>query len=211
MIRINLLSGERRVEKAASAGLGAGQKVALLGTALLVLTVLGLGLRYWMLTSREATLASDIVAAQREEARLSVILKQVAEFEARRDRLQQREALVEELRKGQSAPVHMVDQVSRALPDMLWLTSMKQEGYDVTMEGRCLSLTALSDFVGNLESSRYFRKSVEILDSEVEPGENGGPDLITFSVKGTFQMSGIDAPADDPKSKRPARRGGARG
>ena len=35
----------------------------------------------------------------------------------------------------------MIDQVSHALPEMTWLTSLKQVGYDVTIEGRCLALT----------------------------------------------------------------------
>ena len=50
---------------------------------------------------------------------------------------------------------------------MMWLTKLKQNGYDVTIEGRCMSLTALSDFVGNLEAPRYFKRPVEILSSEV--------------------------------------------
>ena len=35
-------------------------------------------------------------------------------------------ALIEQLRKDQTGPVHMLDQISRALPPMLWLTEMKQ-------------------------------------------------------------------------------------
>ena len=138
------------------------------------------------------------------------VLREVADFEARRATLQQRVALIDELRRGQSAPVHMVDQISRALPEMTWLTSMKQDGYDVTIEGRCLNLTALSDFIGNLEASRYFKRPVEIIDSAVVPGaqQQGTqttPDLIRFVVKGTFQMAGIDA---KPATPRPAGRGG---
>lgn len=204
MIRINLLGSELGAEKAPSAGLHIAQKVTILGTVLLVLTVGGLGWRYWSLTEREAQMAQEIVAAQREESRLAEILKQVQDFEARQQQQQQRVTLINELKKGQSAPVHIIDQVSRALPDMLWLTSMKQQGYEVTIEGRCLSLTALSDFVGNLEVSRYFQRPVEILDSQVEPGKEGAPDLITFSVKGTFQMSGIDASTPPAGAKRPS-------
>ena len=46
---------------------------------------------------------------------------------------------------------------------------MTQTGYDVTMEGNCQSLTSLSDFVANLENSRYFARPVEIVTSEVVP------------------------------------------
>lgn len=149
-------------------------------------------------------MARDIDAARREEARLAEVLKQVADFEAQRSNLQQRVALIDELRRGQTAPVHIIDQISRALPEMTWLTSIKQEALDVTIEGQCMNLTALSDFVSNLESSRYFKRPVEIINSEVATSnQQGGPQLIKFVIKGTFQMSGMDTSAP-----RPAGRGG---
>ena len=77
----------------------------------------------------------------------------------------------------------MLDQVSRALPDAMWLTELKQQGDDLTIDGRCSSLTALSDFVGNLEASNYFARSVEIVDSKVEPATPQTTELIRFTVK----------------------------
>ena len=50
------------------------------------------------------------------------------QFEQRKAQLQQRVALIEQLRKSQTGPVHMLDQISRALPPMLWLTELKQAG-----------------------------------------------------------------------------------
>ena len=129
------------------------------------------------------------------------------DFETRKQQLEQRVKLIDELRKGQNAPVHMIDQVSRALPDMTWMTSLKQDGYQVTIEGRCLTLTSLSDFVGNLEASRFFQRPVEILDSKVVNGDEpkGIPDLIQFSIRGVFQMAGIDS------TPKPPVKGGKRG
>jgi type IV pilus assembly protein PilN len=122
----------------------------------------------------------------------------VSEFEKRRTQLQQRVALIEELRKGQSGPVHLLDELSRALPDRLWLTQMKQQDGEIRVDGRTTSLTALSDFVGNLESSGYFARPVEILDSQVESqGQQqaaGAGDLVKFTVKAQFSMPGT-APA----------------
>jgi type IV pilus assembly protein PilN len=126
------------------------------------------------------------------------VLQQVAEFEKRRTMLQQRVALIEDLRKGQSGPVHLLDEVSRALPDRLWITQLKTQDGDVRIEGRTTSLTALSDFVGNLESSGYFARPVEILDSQVEPQrEQGGAtpgDVVKFGVRAQFALPG-SAPA----------------
>src|SRR4051812_35037163 len=159
MIRVNLIGAERRATaKPASRGLQAGQKITLAGSLILLLAGSLIGWRYWALGQDAERVEHDITAAHAEEQRLGEIIKQVQDFEGRRAQLQQRVALIEDLRKGQTAPVHMLDQVSRALPEMMWLTKLTQTGYDITIEGRCLSLTALSDFIGNLESSRYFAR-----------------------------------------------------
>jgi type IV pilus assembly protein PilN len=206
MIRINLLAAEQRGAKSASR-LDSTQKMAIVGGLLLLMTGSGVGWRYWAIGQNEAAIEEQIRSAVQEEQRLNVILKEVADFEARKQQLEQRVKLIDELRKGQNAPVHIVDQVSRALPDMTWMTSLKQDGYQVTIEGRTLTLTSLSDFVGNLEASTYFQKPVEILDSKVVNGDQtkGTPDLIQFSIRGVFQMAGID------NTPKPQTKGGKRG
>jgi hypothetical protein len=67
-----------------------------------------------------------------------------------------------------------------------------------------MQLTSLSDFVGNLEASHYFKRPVEIIESAVVPGQQQGPDLIRFVIKGTFQMAGLAVPT----GAKPAGRGG---
>lgn len=205
MIRINLLA-ERRTVKAVSKGFQAGQKITVIGSLLVVLTLVGVGWRYWAIGQQEAQVVREVAAAKREEQRLAEILKQVQEFDARKQQLEQRVALIDELRKGQNAPVHMIDQISRALPDMTWLTGIRQDGYNLTIQGRCLTLTSLSDFVGNLEASRYFKRPVEIVDSAVVNGDGKTPDLIQFTIRGSFQMAGIDPPPPPT-----GRKGGKRG
>lgn len=198
MIRINLLAVER---KPVPTGIDVAQKVTIGCTLLLLATAALLGWRYWSLRQESANLDLEITAARVEADRLHSVLEQVAEFEKRRGQLQQRVALIEELRKGQSAPVHLLDEVSRALPDRLWLTQMQQVDHDVKIEGRTTALTSLSDFVGNLESSGYFARPVEILDSQVEntsqaqAGAAATGDVVKFTVKGQFSMPGMSPPA----------------
>lgn len=194
MIRINLLAADREKQprKAASLGFDIGQKVTLVCSLILVATALGIGWWWWMLDRESARLTSDIAAAERETARLKTILTQVAQFESQKQQLQQRVSLIEELRKGQTGPVHLVDQLSRAMPEMLWLTSLSQDGGEITVDGRCTTLTALSDFVSNLERSGYFRRPVEILDSQVEQVTGSSAELIKFQLRATFALPGTE-------------------
>jgi Tfp pilus assembly protein PilN len=207
MIRINLVAGERRAVKGTARKFDLSQKMTVVGSVIVLVTMLLIGWRFWALGQHESQLGQDIDAARREEARLAEVLKQVATFEQQRQQLKDRVTLIDELRKGQNAPVHMIDQISRSLPEMTWLVSLKQETYDITIEGRSTSLAALSDFVGNLEATRYFQRPVEIVESEVVAGQKNGPDLINFTIKGKFQMAGIEPPAAAAANAKGAKKG----
>jgi type IV pilus assembly protein PilN len=120
------------------------------------------------------------------------VLAQVQKFESRKAQLQQRVTLIEQLRRGQSGPVHVLDEVSKAIPERLWLTDMGQKGDVFTLDGMTTSLTGLTDFVSNLEASSWFAKPVDIIDSQVQPNDKTG-DIYKFSIKATFKNP--EAPA----------------
>ena len=186
MIRINLLAAERTPKKKAIA-FQTGQKLVVGCSLILVLALLFIGWRFWALSHESTQLDLEIAAAQQETTRLHSIIQQVQQFEQRKAQLQQRVALIETLRKGQTGPVHMLDQISRALPPMLWLMELKQTGDSVQLDGRCSTLTGLSEFVTNLEASGYFKRSVEIINTQVESMSTPPGELIRFSIKAQFQ------------------------
>jgi type IV pilus assembly protein PilN len=186
LIKINLLAVDRdRVKRKAKFQIG--QKITVGCSLILVATALIVGWWYWSLQSDSAQLTQQILDAQRETARLQSVIQQVRQFEEQRAQLQQRVTLIEQLRKGQTGPVHLLDQISLSLPDTMWLIELKETAAgDVMIDGRCTSLTALSDFVSSLEASSYFAKPVEIVDSTVDPATATAPEVIRFSVKGKF-------------------------
>ena len=190
MIRVNLLAGERSTVKKKSVAFNlAGQKMTIAASLILVVTAAGIGWRYWSLTNQSKRLDEEISAAQQETARLHSVILQVQQYEQRRAQLQQRVALIEELRRGQTGPVHMLDQVSRALPPMLWLTSLRQLGPDgsVLIEGRATTQTTVSDFVNNLEATGYFKKSIDIVNTVAEPIPGPPGELVKFTLRALFQ------------------------
>ena len=195
MIRINLLAAERERGKKKAVFGTAGQKLTIGCSIILVLAVVFIGWRYWSLGRQSTQLDAEITAAQEETARLRSVIEQVQQFEQRKAQLQQRVVLIEQLRKGQSGPVHMLDQISRALPPMLWLTELKQVGpSDVVIDGKATTLTGLSDFVSNLEASGYFKRSIEIVSTNTETVAQPASELVRFSIKATFQQPGETGP-----------------
>ena len=200
MIRINLIAVERararkRILIPAAIRVTAGATIILLGTAALI------GWWFWSLRQESIRVDQDLVRAESETRQIRSVLEQVRKFESQRALLQQRVTLIEQLRKGQYAPVHLLDEISKSLPDRLWLSELKQTGGDFAINGVTDSLTAVSDFVANLESTKWFKKPVEIIDSQVTPDPKAG-DLIKFQVKAQF----VDptAPPEPPAPAKPA-------
>jgi cell division protein FtsB len=137
------LGGERQVKKR-SVSFDFGKRLTLACSLLLVVTAAGIGNWYYSLNQRSAQVDVDIASAQQEQARLQSIIREVAAFNQQRAQLQQRVTLIEELRRNQTGPVHMLDQISRALPEMLWLTALKQslsDSNEVLIDGLATSPT----------------------------------------------------------------------
>jgi len=197
MIRINLLAVEReRVRSKRVVLIPAAHRVTVGATVILVGTAALIG--WWFLTLRQqsAQLDIDLTQAETETRQIRSVLEQVRKFESQKAMLQQRVTLIEQLRKGQYAPVHLLDEVSKSLPDRLWLSDLTQTGTEFTIGGMTDSLTAVSDFVANLEGTRWFKKPVEILDSQVQTDAKAG-DLIKFQIKAQFNdpTAPVAAPA----------------
>jgi len=203
MIRINLLVVDR---KSASKRvlLSAAHKVTIGATIILVGTAALIGWWFWSLRTQSIRLDEDLLKAESETLQIRSVLEQVRKFESRKALLQQRVTLIEQLRKGQSAPVHLLDEISKSLPDRLWLNDLSQAGAEFTIGGMTDSLTAVSDFVANLEATQWFKKPVEILDSQVQTDAKAG-DLIRFQIKAQY----VDPTAPAEPAKPGAGRGGA--
>jgi len=200
MIRINLLAAERdRAKKKAVTFGTVGQKLTIACSLILVLGGLAIGWRYWTVNHDSAELDKEIAAAQQETTRLHSVIEQVQQFEQRKAQLQQRVVLIEQLRKGQTGPVHMLDQISRAMPPMLWLTELKQTGGEIVIDGKCTSPIGVSDFVANLEASGYFKRSIDIVSTSTETMTQPQTEVIKFSIKAVFQQ-----PGDAKASSAPA-------
>ena len=206
MIRINLLAVERERTKRSGALIPAAHRVTIAASLIVLATFLGVGWWFWSLRQTSARLDAEIAKGEVETQQLRSVLAQVQKFEARKAQLQQRVALIEELRRGQNGPVHLLDEISRAIPDRLWLTEMTQKGDDFIITGMTTSLTGLSDFVGNLESSKWFKKPIDIVDSQVSADAKAG-DIYKFSIKATFNNP--EAPAPPPAPAAGARGRGA--
>jgi len=201
MIRINLLAVEReRTKKSRGVVISAAQRATIGASLILLSTVLGVGWWFWSLRQHSQQLDEDISRAEVQTQQLRSVLQQVQKFEARKAQLQQRVSLIEQLRSGQAAPVHVLDEISKSLPDRLWLTDMTQTTNEFTIAGMTTSMSGVSDFIANLEATRWFKRPVEIVDSQVQTDAKAG-DLVKFAIKAVFQDPDAPTPAAAPAGR----------
>jgi type IV pilus assembly protein PilN len=215
MIRINLLGTERRPSVRRAIAFDVGQRVTVGAILIVASTIAMVGWWFWSLRNESAQLAAELAAARQEQTRLQSLLAEVQTFEEQRARLQERVALIEQLRSGQSIPVQLLDHISRSLPDLLWLTTLAQKDDEITIQGRSTTLIALSDFVGNLGRNQIFQRPIEIVNSQVQAasgaGANAVPELILFTVRVRIHRPESVQAAAEPPAGRGARGRGARG
>ena len=115
---------------------------------------------------------------------LKVQLKEVERFEADKKKFEDRIAIVQKLQKNQSVPVHLLDDVSRALPDRVWLSALKEKDGAVTIEGYAFSNADIVMFGNNLKSSKYLG-DVAVVESTETNLENQPVFKFTVACKVT--------------------------
>jgi type IV pilus assembly protein PilN len=183
MIKINLLAGTQQAKVRAPKtprfeGVGnLGQNVLMAGVVILALLFVG-----WQWYSLEMTgrrLRTEIAKAQAEKERLQAIIKKGEEYKAKKELLERKIALITQLKRNQSGPVHLLDEISKQLPDFLWLDSMNESGSNVMIQGKATTYNAVSNFYNNLTGSRYFNNVVLGTITAIPVG-------VTFSLNCQF-------------------------
>jgi len=183
MIRINLVAPERATEKkkktvSMPSAPGAFQ-------AYLLLTLFAGGAAFvcaaawWVKTAQLKDLDSRIAADEKRQRDLQAIKVQVDAFQKKKTLLERKVELIERLKAQQKGPVHMLDEISKALPDYVWMTSLDEAAGRVTFAGESNSLTAVADFISALQRSGWFSQ-VDLLSST----ENNN--IVAFTLGGTF-------------------------
>ncbi len=162
MIRINLLTEARAAAaRKKSPFLPSGARLnnmILLGGV--VAGLLYIGIMALVLTSRSRNLDEEIGRAQEEVARLKSIIDEVKGYEDKKRSLEEKIALINNLKTNQTGPVRLMDEISKALPDLVWLSDMSISGDQLTLRGKTLSPNAVATFLENLKKSPYFAEPV---------------------------------------------------
>ena len=164
MIKINLVREGRTVRGAGAAPAAAA--VAAGGSNvnnILIIAGLVLGIAvaggWWFVKNNALKDRHETVANKQSEAdRLQSIIKQVDDYTKRKDSLQKRIDLINQLKQNQRGPVKIMDRISQDLPDLVWLDKMTMSGGLITLTGRGLNPNAIANFVDNIKNDPLFEE-----------------------------------------------------
>lgn len=158
MIKINLLV-EARAEKAPKApliSLGTASINNFIIIGLIAIAGGFVGIKWYNLNSQVNALNRDIEINRREYERLKPIIAEVEAFKKKNAELKHKIEVIEQLKANQYGPVRIMDEVSKAVPDLVWLTSMSLSGNLLTVRGQALNENAIANFISNLGASPFF-------------------------------------------------------
>jgi type IV pilus assembly protein PilN len=165
MIRINLLSEGRRPVAAKKARVPSFDLGGLELTSILLVALVALGLlvslgHNYLLGKKIGTLETKVAETQAEVDRLAPIIKEVEEFKAKKAELERKVQVITDLKNNQRGPVQIMDKVSRALPELLWLTKMEVVANKVSLQGQAFNTNAVANFIENLDKVPEFQEPV---------------------------------------------------
>ena len=162
MIRINLLPREERQARRAIQL----PKIGTLMPVLVLLLVVALFAAVSVFqTLQIGRLKADIARAEQEAEKLKPQIQTIQELTQKREELQRRLTVIQDLDKTRLQRVMLVDELSRCVPEHLWLTSYEETGNKVQVEGVTFSNLLVADFMTRLEASALYG-SVDLLVAE---------------------------------------------
>ena len=198
MIRINLLAEGRRPTAVRKARKEIGERnwTMILLVGLIVLGVAATAAYWFVLDYRRDGTRERVAAAQAEVDRLKPILEEVEEFKAQQADLERKIEVITNLKEQQTGPVRVMDAVSRALPELLWLDRMEVSPTSIRVTGRAFNVNAVSNFIENLDRVPEFK---EPRVAQVrEQGDRG--DVYEFTINVDYSL----APPEPEPGAEPA-------
>jgi len=205
MIKINLVSeGKRPVvsrktkERLGVAGLSLSEGLFMLA---LLLGVVAIAAYWYYLHNQVHEREIAISAAQKEVDELQQVLKEVDDYKAKKAKLEHKIGIINDLKRAQWGPVRIMDQISNALPELLWLDSMTLQSNNIELHGRAFNTNQIAAFIENLG------KVPEFQEPRLRDTNKQGP-VYAFVITFNFAIA-QPKPAATPAGESPAAAGKA--
>ena len=158
MILINLLPHREAARKRRRSVFNAS-----LVASVLMGTLIGAGVYFWFQSSISAQQERNQYL-QGEVRKLEDQIKAIASIESEIIALKARQKAVEDLQADRNLPVYLLNELSKQLPDGVYLTNVKQEGQVVVIQGTAQSNERVSELLRNLAGNTPWLSKPELVE-----------------------------------------------
>jgi len=138
---------------------------------------------------------SRLEEARAEKQRLAYVSVKLQQLQQQKAIYEKKINLIESQKLLQGIPVQIMDELSKGLPEWVWLTEATYDKRVVRIKGKALSNNLIADYISNLEESDLFTE-VNLLSSTQKRVKNDN--ILEFS------MNARHAPLISPAAPRPA-------
>lgn len=152
MIRVNLLPSAKKKKKPKIA---IPQVPFIPMAVVFAITAIAAGYFWYHLDNKISVLKKEKTSKEKTVAELKEKIKEVENYEKDNKIFEERTNVIERLRRAQSGPVYLLDEISSGIPERVWLSSMNEAGGTVTVEGLAFSNSDIVSFVNNLKDSKF--------------------------------------------------------
>jgi len=119
-------------------------------------------------------------------------IKEIQDLERTRASLLARMRVIEQLQASRAATVHFFDEIVNTLPEGITLTSIKQNGGNVNIDGIAESNGRVSTYMKNLEASQWFAEPRLVVISTNQKDKQR-KSTFTLQVKNLTKATAKDA------------------
>lgn len=194
MIRINLL-GDDTVVDSSSKKIIAGY-VASLVALLVVFYTLNVSM-----SGEIERLSRDIEEKEAELVQLQKVTKEVKDLEQKEAEYNNKIQVISNLKKSKLGPVRILDDLNGAVPEHAWISSVKEEGGFMRIDGKAIDNQTIAGFMLKLEGSDYF-KSIDL--GETRQADERGVKIKAFSLNTVVSYAGGARSVTVPPAEQPA-------
>jgi len=202
MIRINLLKPETKIIKKPSEILPLEfkeEKKKPIGGLIFLLMIIVCTAFFLLQRKTFTTEENLLVEAKQEKRNLEDVLVKLETLQQQRDLFERKINLINQLKSKQGTAVTIMDQLSKNIPDWVWLSEANYNNQTVNIKGMALSNNLIADYIYNLENSPHF-SNVNLIFSTQRTIQNNR--CVEFSLNATYVLPpGIMSPSEEITQK----------
>jgi type IV pilus assembly protein PilN len=192
MIKVNLLSPEKKeavkgFEALPVAKEARESKVHVGAAVAAVVATLGIiGFLYFSQSHRLDSRTRYLAERKARKTELDNVLKTLEELERAKNDLDRKVKVIGDLKGRQKQTVFMMDELSRVLPDWVWLTRLNFSGGVLNISGRARTNHLIANFIDNLQSTNHF---YNIRLNSTQRARVSGIEVFDFSINCRYRKS----------------------